>query len=95
MKQKAGLVNTARGGIIDEEALYVALKSGEIRGAGLDAVKREPPYDSRLLELPNCIITPHAGAATDEACSRMSLMAAQNVLDVLLTGTCIHAMKSS
>ena len=72
---------------MDEEALYEALKNGEIRGAGLDATMAEPPYESRLCTLPNCILTPHAGAATKEASSKMSLMAAQNVLDVLQNGS--------
>ena len=67
MKNDAVIVNTARGGIINEEALYEALKSGSIRGAGLDATVDEPPYDSPLMTLPNCILTPHAGAATKEA----------------------------
>ncbi|MDD2959244.1 MAG: phosphoglycerate dehydrogenase [Lachnospiraceae bacterium] len=93
MKKDAIIVNTARGGIVDEAALYEALKSGEIRGAGLDATAEEPPYDSPLLELDNCILTPHAGAATAEASSKMSYMAACNVLDVLTTGNCKFAVK--
>ena len=92
MKKDAILVNTARGGIVDEEALYEALKNGEIRAAGLDATVDEPPYESKLCELPNCILTPHAGAATKEASSRMSFMAAQNVLEVLETGRCKYAV---
>lgn len=88
MKQDAILINTARGGIVDEEALFEALKAGEIRAAGLDATVDEPPYDSRLCTLQNCILTPHAGAATKEASSKMSLMAAQNVIDVLKNGSC-------
>ncbi|MCI5481764.1 MAG: phosphoglycerate dehydrogenase [Lachnospiraceae bacterium] len=88
MKKEAILVNTARGGIVDEEALYEALKSGEIRAAGLDATVDEPPYDSLLCTLSNCILTPHAGAATKEASSKMSLMAAQNAVDILTGGTC-------
>lgn len=93
MKKDAIIVNTARGGIIDEAALYEALKSGEIRGAGLDATVDEPPYNSPLLELENCILTPHAGAATAEASSKMSYMAAQNALEVLQTGACKFAVK--
>lgn len=92
MKKDAVLINTARGGIVDENALYEALKSGEIRGAGLDATMAEPPYESPLCTLPNCILTPHAGAATKEASSKMSYMAAQNVLDVLTQGTCKFAV---
>lgn len=86
MKEDAVIVNTARGGIIDEEALYDALNTGEIRAAGLDATVDEPPYESPLMTLPNCILTPHAGATTKEASSKMSIMAAQNVVDVLLKG---------
>lgn len=88
MKRTAIIVNTARGGIIDEDALYKALKDGEIFAAGLDVTLQDPPFDSPLTTLPNCIITPHAGAATAEASSKMSLMAAQNVLDVLNSGSC-------
>lgn len=83
MKPEAIIVNTARGGVIDEAALYEALNSGEIRGAGLDATVDEPPYDSPLMNCENCILTPHAGAATKEASSKMSLMAAQNAVEVL------------
>lgn len=86
MKKEAVLINTARGGIIDEDALYEALKTGEIRAAALDAIADEEPTRSKLNSLTNCILTPHAGAATREASSKMSLMAAQNVLEVLETG---------
>lgn len=92
MKSNAVIVNTARGGIIDEEALYLALKEGEIRAAGLDATVVEPPYGSKLLELPNCTITPHAGAATIEASDNMSIMAAQNVVDILIKGECKYSV---
>lgn len=90
MKRDAVIVNTARGGIIDEQALYEALTGGGLRGAGLDATEQEPPYDSPLLRCENCIITPHAGAATREACSRMSLMAAENVREVLSGKKCSY-----
>ena len=93
MKKDAIIVNTARGGIVDEDALYEALKTGEIRGAGLDATVDEPPYNSPLLELENCILTPHAGAATKEASSKMSYMAAENALEVLKTGACKFAVQ--
>lgn len=88
MKPNAVLVNTARGGIVDEEALYTALKEGQIGAAGLDATLVEPACGSPLATLPNCILTPHAGAATYEAGANMGLLAAQNVLDVLNSGTC-------
>ncbi|SNS17737.1 D-3-phosphoglycerate dehydrogenase [Anaerovirgula multivorans] len=88
MKKNAVIVNTARGGIIDEAALYEALKSGEIAAAGLDVTVDEPSYGNPLLTLSNCTVTPHAGAATYEASSKMSMMAAKNVVEVLATGKC-------
>lgn len=94
MKDTAIIVNTARGGIIDEDDLCEALKNGNIRGAGLDATLKEPPYGSGLLELDNCIITPHAGAATLEASSKMSYLSAQNVIDVLTAGECRYQVSS-
>ena len=88
MKNTAIIVNTARGGIIDEEALYDALTSGEIYGAGLDVTVTEPASESPLAGLDNCILTPHAGAATTEAGIKMSVMAAQNVVTVLSGQKC-------
>jgi D-3-phosphoglycerate dehydrogenase len=88
MKSTAVLVNTARGGIVDEAALYEALKTGTIFAAGLDATVDEPPYESPLGMLPNCVLTPHAGAATVEAAHNMGMMATENLLEVLKTGTC-------
>lgn len=88
MKKNTVIVNTARGGIIDEAGLYEALKNSEIAAAGLDVTIDEPPYDSPLLTLPNCTVVPHAGATTYEASSKMSMMAAQNVVEVLTTGKC-------
>ena len=93
MKKTAVIVNTARGGIIDEDALYEALKEGEIYGAGLDVTVCEPASSSPLCSLSNCILTPHAGAATQEASSKMSYMAAQNVIEALETGSCRFAVK--
>jgi D-3-phosphoglycerate dehydrogenase len=88
MKNTAIIVNTARGGIVDENALYEALKNGEIFAAGLDATVEEPPYESPLRTLSNCILTPHVGAATIEATHNMGMMAVENLLEVLKTGTC-------
>ncbi|MDR2792138.1 MAG: phosphoglycerate dehydrogenase, partial [Treponema sp.] len=80
MKKSAVIVNTARGGIIDESALCEALKSGAIFAAGLDVTVDEPPGGSPLCALPNCILLPHAGAATVEAAHNMGMMAVENLL---------------
>lgn len=80
-KAKPGLriVNASRGGIIDEDALYSALKSGRIAGAGLDVFVNEPPTDSPLLGLDNIILTPHLGASTDEAQEKAGVSVARSV----------------
>jgi D-3-phosphoglycerate dehydrogenase len=88
MKRAAILVNTARGGIVDEQALYDALKNGKIFAAGLDVTVDEPPYESPLRRLPNCVLTSHTGATTVEASRSMGMMAVENLLAVLKTGTC-------
>lgn len=67
MKKSAFIINTARGGIIDEEALKVALKTGEIAGAGLEAFLVEPPHDWELIDLPNLVCTPHLGGNSKES----------------------------
>ena len=87
MKKSAWVINTARGGIIDEEALIVALKEGKIAAAGLDTFQKEPPEDiSRLAEAGRVILTPHIGAGTQEAYIRMGVEAARNILGVLEGG---------
>lgn len=88
MKPTAVLINAARGGIVDEAALYMALKEHRIYGAALDATEIEPTCGSPLALLDNCILTPHAGAATREASLKMGLLAAQNVIDVLRGKEC-------
>lgn len=88
MKPGAILINAARGGIVDEDALYDLLKEGHLGAAALDAAVQDPPFDSPLRSLPNCILTPHAGAATKESSIRMSRMAAQNVVDILSGADC-------
>ena len=88
MKKTAVLVNTARGGIIDEEALFNALSEGKIISCGLDVTAGELTSNNPLYKLPNCILSPHAGAATYEAVLNMGTMAAKNLLDYLETGKC-------
>lgn len=83
MKRSAFIVNCARGGIIDEDALYHALKEGEIRAAGLDSFEREPPEGSPLLTLDNIFFTPHIGASTVEAQIKAGVTVAEQVLKVL------------
>lgn len=84
MKPTAYIVNTARGGVIDESALVKALQTGEIAGAGLDVFATEPlPLASQLRDLPNTIITPHVGARTTEAAMNMATMAVEEVIRVL------------
>ena len=83
MKKNAFLINTSRGGIVDEEALYDALRNNKLRGAALDVYNNEPLRESPLKELDNVIMTPHIGAYTEEAIENMSIQAAQNLIDVL------------
>jgi D-3-phosphoglycerate dehydrogenase len=79
MKPTAFIVNVARGGLIDEDALYAALKSKRIAGAGLDVFVKEPPTDSPLLGLDNIVLTPHLGASTDEAQEKAGVSVAKSV----------------
>jgi len=83
MKNTAFIVNCARGGIIDESALYNALKENKIRGAALDVYENEPPKNSPLLTLDNIVFTPHLGASTNEAQIRAGTITAEQVLKVL------------
>ncbi len=78
-KPNLRIVNCSRGGIIDEAALYEALSSGKIAGAGLDVFVNEPPKDSPLLGLSNILVTPHLGASTDEAQEKAGISVAKSV----------------
>ena len=83
MKPTTILINTSRGGIIDEDAAYEALKAGKLGGLGLDAFEIEPPTGSTLFELDNVVVTPHTGAHTKEATDNMANAAIKNLIDVL------------
>jgi D-3-phosphoglycerate dehydrogenase len=83
MKKTAYLVNTARGGIVDEGALHAALTAGTIAGAGIDVFDPEPPPpDHPLLRLANLVTSPHMAGVTRESIDRMAVQAAYNVLSV-------------
>jgi D-3-phosphoglycerate dehydrogenase len=82
MKRSAFLINTSRGGIVDERALVDALESGQLAGAALDVLESEPvPAGSDLLKVPNLIVTAHIAGATEQARNRSSLVATQQVID--------------
>ncbi|QPM67116.1 phosphoglycerate dehydrogenase [Atribacter laminatus] len=82
MKKEAFLINTARGELINEEALYLSLKENRIAGAALDVFTHEPPFDNPLLSLPNVIATPHISSHTREANLKMGNIAAENLIRV-------------
>ncbi len=83
-KKNLILINTARGGIVDEEALYNALNNGDIHAAGLDVFKKEPPEENnKLFKLDNIILTPHNSALTIECRKRMSIESCNNVINFL------------
>ena len=86
MKDGVRLINCARGGVINEEALAAAIRSGKVAGAAVDVFEQEPPWKSPLLDLPQVITTPHLGASTEEAQVGVALAIAQQVADVLIRG---------
>ncbi len=93
-KTKPGvrIVNCARGGLLDETALYEALKSGHVAGAALDVFVTEPATESPLFALDNVICTPHLGAATTEAQENVALQVAEQISDFLLSGAVTNAL---
>lgn len=92
MKQGAILINTARGGLIDESAAYDLLVSGHLGGLGLDAYEQEPPGESPLFKLDNVVATPHTASHTREATQNMANMAVDNLINVLSGNLCKHQL---
>ena len=91
-KKGVRIVNCARGGLVDEEALAEALKSGHVAGAGFDVFSVEPATENPLFNLPNVVCTPHLGAATTEAQENVALQVAEQMADYLLTGAVQNAL---
>jgi len=92
MKKGSILVNCARGGIVDEQALYKVCKSGHLRAAALDVFEKEPATNSPLFELDNVTFTPHIGACSDEAQENVAVQVAEQMADFLLTGSISNAV---
>ncbi len=88
MKQGAIVINTSRGGIIDETAAYEALINHHLGGLGLDAFEVEPPTGSLLFNLDNVVVTPHTGAHTKEAIDNMADLSVENLINVLKGNEC-------
>lgn len=83
MKKTAKIINTSRGGVVDENALYDALKNGTLGGTALDVFEKEPAIDNKLAELDNVILTPHIGAQTKEAQSLAANVIAEKIIQIL------------
>ncbi len=94
MKPTVRIVNCARGGIINEDALYDALTKKRIAGAALDVFPKEPPENTRFTECENCVVTPHLGASTEEAQIEVAVEAAQILIDALKGGPVRNAINA-
>jgi len=94
MKPTVRLVNCARGGIINEDALYDALAEGAIAGAALDVYPKEPPENTRFTKFENCLVTPHLGASTEEAQVDVAIEAARNLVDAIKGGPVRNALNA-
>jgi D-3-phosphoglycerate dehydrogenase len=92
MKKGVRIINAARGGVVDEDALYKALKSGRVASAALDVFSTEPPGISPLLELDNFVCTPHLGASTADAQENVAVAVANQIVDYLVYGTIRNAV---
>jgi D-3-phosphoglycerate dehydrogenase / 2-oxoglutarate reductase len=92
MKDGVMIVNCARGGIVDEDDLYDAMNSGKVAGAALDVFESEPPGVCRLFELSRLICTPHLGASTQEAQTKVAVDVAGQIIDYLKNGTVLNAV---
>jgi D-3-phosphoglycerate dehydrogenase len=92
MKKGVRIVNCARGGLVDEAALYEALKSGQVAGAAFDVFVTEPATENLLFSLPNVVCTPHVGASTSEAQENVALQIAEQMSDYLLRGAITNAI---
>jgi D-3-phosphoglycerate dehydrogenase len=93
-KKGARIINCARGGLIDEAALFDLLTSGHIAGAALDVFETEPAKENPLFNLPNVVCTPHLGASTNEAQENVALQVAEQMSDFLLTGAVTNAINA-
>ncbi|MEO0946059.1 MAG: phosphoglycerate dehydrogenase [Pseudomonadota bacterium] len=91
-KKGVRIVNCARGGLVDEEALAELLQSGHVAGAAFDVFAEEPATENPLFNLPNVVVTPHLGAATTEAQENVALQVAEQMSDYLLTGAVTNAL---
>jgi D-3-phosphoglycerate dehydrogenase len=94
MKPSVRLVNCARGGIINEDALYDALAEKRIAGAALDVYPKEPPENTRFSEFEHCVVTPHLGASTEEAQIEVAVEAAQILVDAIKDGPVKNAINA-
>ena len=92
MKKGVRIINCARGGLVDEGALYEALKNGQVAGAAFDVFVTEPATENPLFHLPNVVCTPHLGAATSEAQENVALQIAEQMSDYLLRGAITNAI---
>ncbi|MEM9765051.1 MAG: phosphoglycerate dehydrogenase [Pseudomonadota bacterium] len=94
MKKGARLINCARGGLVDEEAVAEALKDGHLAGAAFDVFAKEPATENPLFNLPNVVVTPHLGASTTEAQENVALQVAEQMADHLVHGAISNAINA-